>query len=194
MDRIILLGDYIDRGPNSRAVVNEIIHLRNRSYNIIPLRGNHEQMLIDTYYFPDNFLLWKRNGGEKTCSSFMIDDIKKMPKYYVDFFESLKFYYLLDDYVVVHGGLNFDIDDVFSDTEAMLWTRNSSVDKSKIGGRRLIVGHTPTELDNVAISLDSDIIKLDGGCAYKNSRNGMGALVAYEVEDNRLYFEENIDI
>jgi len=193
VDRLILLGDYIDRGPNSRAVVNEIIHLRNRGYKIVTLLGNHEQMLLSASKFPENFTLWKRNGGERTCQSFLVDDISKMPPYYMDFFESLQYYHELDGCIAVHGGLNFEIDNPLEDLESMIWMRNTNVDFSKTNGRRLIVGHTPTSLDDIRASLDSDIIKLDGGCVYHNTRKGLGYLVALELENMKLHYIENME-
>ncbi len=193
VDRLILLGDYIDRGSNSRAVINEIIHLRNRGYSIITLLGNHEQMLLSASKFPENFALWKRNGGEKTCQSFMVDDIAELPAYYLSFFESLQYYHELDDFIVVHGGLNFEIENPLDDTESMIWMRNTSVDFDKTKGKRLIVGHTPTTLDDIRDSLESDIIKLDGGCVYHKTRKGLGYLVALELENMQLHYVENMD-
>lgn len=193
LDRLIFLGDYIDRGNNSRAVVNEIIHLRNRGMNVIALRGNHEQMMLGALKFPENYELWKRNGGAKTCKSFMIQDLAAMPTYYLDFFNSLKFYCEIEGYICVHGGLNFDVENPFEDHESMIWMRNTEINLGKTLGRKLIVGHTPMSLDSIRASLSTDIFSLDGGCVYHNVRRNLGYLVALELPEKRLRYVECSD-
>jgi serine/threonine protein phosphatase 1 len=192
-DRIIILGDLIDRGPKSKDVVDELIRLQKEKFNICSLRGNHEQMLIDSSIFKDNFPLWSRNGGAKTCESFKIKHIKELPNEYIEFFKSLPNYIQLDKYLLVHAGLNFDIDNPLEDKEAMLWVRNNYIIKEKIGNRKLIVGHTPQSIDDIKKGLNSDIIKLDGGCVYYGYKKNLGDLVALDLENFKLFNTKNKD-
>lgn len=192
-DEIYLLGDYIDRGPYSKEVVDEILTLIRNGYNIKPLLGNHEYMLIGAIDSIEMFELWYLNGCKSTLRSFKINHPNQFSQEYLHFYKNLKYYYLLENYVIVHGGLNFNIDNPFEDLESMLWERNKSADLSKTGGRKLVVGHTPKKLNEIKESLRKDIIHLDGGCVYFGKYAGLGNLVALELNSFELFIQQNID-
>ncbi|HLF63763.1 MAG TPA: metallophosphoesterase, partial [Saprospiraceae bacterium] len=65
-DRIYCLGDYVDRGPDSKGVVDFILELRRSGYHIHTLRGNHEQLMMTSIESTENFELWELNGGSAT--------------------------------------------------------------------------------------------------------------------------------
>ncbi len=69
-DQLILLGDYIDRGDQSKEVIDFIIDLSKKGFNIIPLTGNHEVMLCDAYNDQELLPLWLINSGMSTLFSF----------------------------------------------------------------------------------------------------------------------------
>jgi serine/threonine protein phosphatase 1 len=192
-DRIYLLGDLIDRGPDSKGVLDFIFELRERGLSVNSVRGNHEEMCLlagdDHYYLG----LWAANGGLATMESFQADGPGDIPHSYREFLASLPHYILLDAFVIVHAGLNFDPLSPFDDTSAMLWTRSPVVDQLRIGGRRLICGHTPVSRKQLEASLDSSKIMLDNGCFYVE-RPGMGSLAALELGSMTLYYQENIDL
>ena len=93
-DRIVLLGDYIDRGYQSREVVDYIIDLQNQGFDIIPLMGNHESMLIDSLGSEQSMYNWSMNGGSETLFSFGIKSSIELEFKYLQFFENLLFYYI----------------------------------------------------------------------------------------------------
>lgn len=72
-DQIFCIGDYIDRGENSKAAIDLILQLRQEGYSLFTLRGNHEQMLLDCLIDPTAYELWIRNGGDQTLLSFGIN-------------------------------------------------------------------------------------------------------------------------
>lgn len=193
-DNIYLLGDYIDRGPDSKGVLDRIISLMDSGYNVFPIMGNHEQMLLDAFSSSEKLKLWISNGARSALKSFSIEHIRELDSKYVDFVINLKYFYQLPGYILVHGGLNFAIQDPICDLQAMVWTRNEYVFKDKIGGKRLIVGHTPTPLKTIIESLQSDKIMLDGGCVYLKMYPRMGNLCALELETMRLESQVNIDV
>ncbi len=193
-DKLIFLGDYIDRGLHSREVIDELIYLKNNNYNTIFLRGNHEQMLLDTYFHPELYPQWLINGAANTLSSFRINNIKDLDENYLRFFQSTKFYYEIENYVIVHAGLNFELENPLNDIISMLWTRNLSIDKSKINNRKLIVGHTPKLISEIKESIyKGDTIFLDGGVVYNDMKteSGKGNLVAYDLINDELFYLEN---
>jgi serine/threonine protein phosphatase 1 len=191
-DRIYLLGDLIDRGPDSKGVLDFIFELRERGLSVESICGNHEEMYRQASRSRHNMGLWSANGGQATLASFQADGIGDIPQRYRDFLDSLPIYVLLDDFVLVHAGLNFDTQDPFSDVVAMLWTRDSYVDPQRIGGRRLICGHTPVSLSSLEESLSSSKIMLDNGCVFGGLPE-TGRLAALELESMTLFLQSNID-
>jgi serine/threonine protein phosphatase 1 len=191
-DSIYLLGDLIDRGPDSKGVLDFIFELRERGLTVSSVRGNHEEMCLhagdDRYYME----LWSANGGLDTLESFQADGPGDIPHHYRSFLDTLPLYILLKEFVIVHAGLNFDTFNPFDDTSAMLWTRSPYVDQQRLGGRRLICGHTPVSRTLLEESLDSSKILLDNGCVYSGWPE-MGRLAALELGSMTVQYQENID-
>jgi serine/threonine protein phosphatase 1 len=92
-DKLVLLGDYIDRGINSKEVIDYIIDLQEKGFDIMPLIGNHEGLLLDTFEDERNKPNWIQNGGSETLKSFGISSIMEIPSKYIDFFRKLPSYY-----------------------------------------------------------------------------------------------------
>lgn len=192
-DRIYLLGDLIDRGPDSKGVLDFIFELRQRGLFVRSVRGNHEEMLLQAAAEGPFLGVWTTNGGQATLESFQSDGPGDIPQHYRDFLTSLPHYILLDNFVIVHAGLNFAQADPFEDTNAMLWTRSSYVDRQSISGRRLICGHTLVSRIELEESLKCNKIMLDNGCVFLE-RPGMGSLAALELGSMSVFYQENIDL
>lgn len=191
-DRIYLLGDLIDRGPDSKGVLDFIFELRERGLSVASVRGNHEEMCLQASSDLNYSELWEANGGLATLASYHDNGCNEIPGQYRDYLESLPLYILLEEYVIVHAGLNFDTKDPFGDTDAMLWTRSTFVDRQRIGGRRLICGHSPVTCTRIEASLNSSKILLDNGCVFGGIPK-MGNLAALELESMTLFLQPNID-
>src|SRR4030042_436784 len=181
-DRLILLGDYIDRGWQSREVTDFIIDLKNKGFDVTPLRGNHEQMLIDSWNDPSEFPLWQMNSGDTTLFSFGIREVREMDEQYIDFFNGLEFYLEAGKFIFVHAGFNDYEADPFSDRHTMIWECSSSYKNPLLQGKRIIHGHRPKTIEHVKklISTNSDVIPIDTGCVY-DQETGYGNLSALEV-------------
>jgi serine/threonine protein phosphatase 1 len=193
-DEIYFLGDYTGKGPNSKGVVKYILNLMNEGYTLKCLMGNHEKMLLDSTLSDKNHYVWLWNGGSETLRSFNINKISELKPKYINFFHSLEYYFELDDFILVHGGLNFNVAEPLKDRKSMLWSRNKFIDKRKTNGKRLIVGHTPMKLKKINSSLNDDIIRLDGGCVYSKVKQKQGNLVALELSTMTLFSKYNIDM
>ena len=114
-DTLVFVGDYIDRGPDARGVVERMIRLRDQRHCVF-LLGNHESMLLDflgwtdeAYFGGDAFLM---NGGDRTLASYGYFDREnpdretfQLPKDHEDFLLSLQLYHREGDYLFVHAGL-----------------------------------------------------------------------------------------
>lgn len=191
-DELYLLGDLIDRGPDTKGVLDFIFELGKKGFGVASVRGNHEEMFLRACDRRSEAPLWGLNGGWATLESFRADGPGDVPPQYRAYLQSLPHYRMLDDFIIVHAGLNFDPPDPFSDLESMLWTRSPLVDLERTGGRRLICGHTPVTRADIEASLHSHKIMLDNGCVF-GPREGTGSLAALELNSMSLYFQENVD-
>jgi serine/threonine protein phosphatase 1 len=190
-DIIYCIGDYIDRGKNSKGVIDLILELREQAYNIFTLRGNHEQMFLDCLVDEAALNIWIRNGGTATMRSFGIGSLENLPKKYRAFFKETMLYLETEKYIFVHAGLNFNRANIFEDKEAMLWVRDFFTEQPALGNKLLIHGHTPKSLKYI-LNQKGNCFNIDGGCVY-NHLPSLGNLVALDLTNERFLWEENCD-
>jgi serine/threonine protein phosphatase 1 len=145
-DRLLFIGDYIDRGPSSYGVVDYLVHLRQQHPEIIFLKGNHESML-ENYLNGTNRMNYLINGGRKTLEEYLANhssgDPDPIPEDHKDFFESLLLYYETGDYIFVHAGLRDKIPLERQNPEDLLWIRNPFLKSRYDFGKPVVFGHTP---------------------------------------------------
>jgi serine/threonine protein phosphatase 1 len=191
-DHLILLGDYIDRGDQSKDVIDFIIDLQNSGFRISPLAGNHEVMLLDSFYNPEILPLWLINSGMSTLDSFGSQTIKEIDSHYLEFFNSLEFYRIIDDIVFVHAGFDDSAIDPFADKHSMVWECKTSYQNPALSGKTIIHGHRPKTVTYIKrlINEKSKVIPIDTGCVYKKEL-GYGNLSALEVYSMTLYSVPN---
>lgn len=190
-DSIYCIGDYIDRGEDSKGVIDLILELRDKGYPIFTLRGNHEQMMLDARTDKRALSLWLDNGGKKTMKSFGIKSLDNLPAGYFSFLNETEFYLQKGNYIFVHAGLNFKNENLFEDKEAMLWERDFYPQQPALQNRLLIHGHTPIPLTFI-LQQKGNCINIDGGCVYRN-RTNFGNLVAINLSDMEYLFEQNCE-
>jgi serine/threonine protein phosphatase 1 len=189
-DRIVCIGDYIDRGPDSKGVVDTIISLRNAGYHIDTLRGNHEQIMMQSVSDKDALKLWLRNGGRQTLASFGVDAFSDLSKEYRDFFSATLFYLEVGKYLFVHAGFDFVNEDPLQDKHAMLTIRKFYPRPEWLGDRIIVHGHTPIPYQNIVQQSGSSVVNIDGGCVYPQLE-GYGHLVALELHTMQFYGVRN---
>ncbi|HVN57280.1 MAG TPA: metallophosphoesterase family protein [Bacteroidales bacterium] len=186
-DKLVLLGDYIDRGAKSREVIDFIMELIASGYNLIPLSGNHESLLADSFHDPSLCPLWFMNGGETTLDSFGIKDISKLDHKYQEFFFNLELLHRDGKYLFVHAGFNDKAADPFSDKYYMIWESSNDYFNPVLADYTIIHGHRPKAREIVLgrISSGSKVIPIDTGCVY-GSESGYGFLSALILNDMEL--------
>ena len=125
-DTVIFLGDYIDCGENSKAVINKLIEL-SKETNCIFLRGNHEDMLLKILKTKkeEDIQEWVFCGGFHTLQDY--GDFTEIFKQHMDFFKQLKLYHLTDKYLFVHGGVRPDKQLEEQDKTDLLWIRDNFI-------------------------------------------------------------------
>lgn len=162
-DTIVFMGDYIDRGKKSREVVDKIIDMKN-ACNCVYLTGSHEYAMLhaksDEYY---NYLFWNY-GGDATAESYGgFDNIMKV---HGNFFNSLKFYYIIGKYLFIHAGVRIGVPLEEQSEEDMVYIRSAFYTKRHHLPYKIIFGHT--EFDSPQVQADK--ICIDTGCGkYKNA-------------------------
>lgn len=201
-DVIYFLGDYIDRGPDSKSVIDFIMSLQDSGFNVNCIRGNHEDYCIKAWEADQKRFLfhskiekeWRKNGANRTLNSFGAKRPRDINKHYIDWMKETKLYIELENHILVHAGLNFKINNPFEDTCSMMWIRDFKVDKNKTGNKKVIHGHVPVEMSLIDLFLNNnyDFISLDNGIYYEN-KDGFGNLLAFNIDTNEIIIQPNID-
>ena len=164
-DLLLYLGDYIDRGPGSKDVINHILQLQTEGIKSIFLMGNHEQFMIDFLFNKINNLSnWLMNGADQTFKSYDIevaefikdgfeDDnidklrnifLSKLTKEHIYFFNNLKLTYIMGDYLFVHAGINPEKSLSEQNKMDFLWSRSDKFFDKNFKFEKIIVhGHSP---------------------------------------------------
>lgn len=201
-DNLFLLGDYIDRGPSSAGVLDYIISLIEQDYNIFPLRGNHEESLLQAYheYDRESFILMLT---KITKVPDLLDENMNFRKKHLEFLEKLPYYYELDNCFLVHGGFDSRKEDPFNDFSSMiqLYIDDDNYDISILNGKRLIHGHKVTEIQIIEqkVAEQAQVIPLDNGCAYVKKHKiydytKQGNLCCLNIDTLELFVQKNIDL
>ena len=156
-DIFVFMGDYIDRGPDSKGVVDRIIELGEKN-KCIYLIGSHEYALLhakqDDYYQ----FLFDNYGGPATVRSY--GSFENIFRIHGDFFRNLKFYYLTDKYLFVHAGINPNYSLEEQDEVDLVYIRGKFIYSKHKLPQKIIFGHT--EFDEPYINEDK--ICIDLGC------------------------------
>jgi len=192
-DRLIFIGDYVDRGLDPAGTVEYLIELQKRQPCIF-LIGNHEAMFLSflgwegrNYFGAEAFL---ENGGDMTLHSygfFNSDETFKLPPHHEEFYRELKLWHVEGEYVFVHAGLSKEALRL-SDPEYalareqprdLLWQR-STADLPHSLGATVVYGHTPMPDMQVRWNLPYSI-GIDTGCVYG------GRLTAIRLPDETLF-------
>jgi serine/threonine protein phosphatase 1 len=160
----VLIGDYIDRGPHSREVVDRVI-ARGRSHRTICLKGNHEAFAIEFLNRPSVLADWSRSGGIETLMSYglvtearaELNEAAKLsaafnralPADHRRFLTTLKPYFACGDFFFVHAGVRPGIPLTRQSEADLLWIRDEFLGKKVAYSKIIIHGHTPVEQPDI---------------------------------------------
>ncbi len=193
--KIIFLGDYVDRGMDSRGVLDLLIANPFPDYETIYLKGNHEQAILDFLREPSFGTTWKYYGGLETLHSYGLTDALAattpedfedvaeefrsiLPAEHLKFLSNLPARETVGDFCFVHAGFRPGIPLDRQVEEDMLWIRDSFLSSKHDFGKVIVHGHTPTE----APVLARNRIGIDTG-AYMT-----GVLTALVLEGDEYRF------
>ncbi len=160
-DRLVFLGDYIDRGPDSRRVIETLLELRQQLPRTIFLRGNHEQMLLD-YLDGRDRPLFLANGGAATLASYRRQGKVEIPCSHRDFLRTLPCLHREAGFIFVHAGLRPGVPIDRQTEDDLLWIRDAFLASDADFGATVVFGHTPQS----APLLRPGRVGLDTGAVY----------------------------
>jgi serine/threonine protein phosphatase 1 len=157
---LIFVGDYVDRGPDSRGVIERLLNPP-EGFECRCLRGNHEQAVLDFLNDPPSYRTWKSYGAQETLVSYgvrppLFDDAQaiveardafaaKLPQSHLRFLEELELSAEIGDYFVVHAGVRPGVALSAQSPEDLLWIREDFLVSRSDFGKVVVHGHTPTE-------------------------------------------------
>lgn len=191
-DEIYFLGDYINKGSRSKKVVDYLIDLKEKGYNLTTLKGNHEATALDIIASKT-----KKEATAEALKSFGVKHLKKLDKKYTNWFSALEQYYITEDYIFVHAGLDFTKSNPLKNKKDMLLIRNwyDTIDYDWLGNRVIVHGHAITpkkEIKKMLKNIDKQkVIDIDNGCFFKS--DGYGNLCCLDLTSKELTFQKNID-
>jgi serine/threonine protein phosphatase 1 len=194
-DQLVFLGDYVDRGPDSKGVIDFLLELR-QSVNCVFLSGNHEVLMLD-YFAWGNTLQqdWARNGGDSTLDSYLQGGEIAIPESHIAFLNDCLPYYETPEYFFVHGGVK-PYRTIEENLRVMrlrdfVWER-SHMDSEVISAnnfkweKTVVCGHTPLP----SPVLLEKLIAIDTGCVYNHTPR-LGRLTAIALPDRRIIQADN---
>lgn len=159
---LIYLGDYVDRGGQSREVIDLILQFNPKDFTQIYLMGNHEELLLQFLESPEQAAAWLEFGGKETLLSYgvsiplgVITPAKlkgaserlreALPKAHLQYFEQLEDYYEQGDYFFTHAGIAPNRPLHRQATKDLRWARESFLSHAKLYKKIVVHGHTITE-------------------------------------------------
>lgn len=190
-DHLVFVGDYIDRGPNSKRVIERLLELREQQ-SCTFLRGNHEALMLDYLGAGDDqaaatnaLRLWQRNGGGYTLESYADERTVHLPEAHIAFVRSTELYHETPGFFFVHAGLKpgrtieENVED--GDDRTFLWERGHLEAEALAWEKPVVCGHTPQP---EPINREK-LIAIDTGCVY-HQRPGLGRLTAVRLPEREF--------
>ena len=179
-DTIVTLGDYVDRGPESRGVIERLLALRQQC-QLVPLLGNHDQMLLMVYGGRrELYIDWLLFGGNATLASYDTLRLEDIPPAHVDFLRGCRLFHESPRHFFVHGSYRAELPLERQPAETLLWDALKNRQPGPhCSGKTAIVGHSAQKSGEI---LDLGYVKCIDTWCY-----GDGWLTALDVESGQVW-------
>lgn len=181
-DTLIFLGDLIDRGADSKGVIETIRHYENKC-TVIRILGNHEEMMLRSRHRADDCQLWLQVGGAQTLESFGLSPthhgLMSVPSDDVAWLQNAKDYLETDKFIFCHATPDHDKPMSEQTAETWRWRHLGDLPHRHISGKTIVCGHTPQP--------DGDVYCMDGLICLDTYAFGGGKLTALDVLSDTLW-------
>jgi serine/threonine protein phosphatase 1 len=178
-DTIVMLGDYIDCGPDSRGVIELILEL-GKSCHVVSLLGNHEEMLLDVLDGLEDDDFWRTvAGGEATLLSYGCKRVDQIDPRHLEFIHSCDLWYESENHFFVHASYDETLPLADQPREVLVWERiRDSQPGPHRSGKMAVMGHTAQK--------DGRVLRLPHLLCIDTYLYGGGCLTAYDVDADRF--------
>lgn len=195
-DELYFLGDYVNKGPDSRGVLDYLMALPAQGYQVVCLRGNHDQELLDAVDGHADRSWLTEPERQLTLRSFGIDRPQQLPQAHRRWLRELPCQFDIPGWTLVHAGYDFrqPAAEMRRDWHSMLNIKEFVLDASRLQGRRLVHGHVPTPYTEVQRRLvqHPGSVCLDTGCVYRHNPE-LRHLAAFNLDTHELTLQANIE-
>lgn len=142
-DTLVFLGDFVDRGPQSREVIELITRLQQRT-KVVAIRGNHEEMMLSVLNDQLDHSIWLNHGGLSTLDSYGFNgDRNFLPSTHQEFLDSLVDYHELDSFFFTHACYDPSLPLAAQPSDVLRWqSLHAGIPEPHHSGKTAIVGHT----------------------------------------------------
>jgi len=177
-DTIVGLGDYVDRGPDTRSIIDRLLRLQGTCQTVF-LLGNHELMMRSALIDATDRDFWLRSGGEATLESYD-NDLDSISAPHLSFFDSCVPYYEIEDFFFVHANYTPNLALDRQPDFALFWEHlTAHMPGPHVSGKTAVLGHTPQR--SCEVLERRHLICLDTFCY------GGGWLTAMDVESRQVW-------
>lgn len=181
-DTLIFLGDLIDRGLDSKGVI-ETIWAYETKCRIVRILGNHEEMMLRSRQRADDCQLWLQVGGAQTLASFGLPPthhgLMSVPSHYITWLQNAKDHLETDKFIFCHATPDHDKPMSEQTSETWRWRHLQDLPHRHISGKTVVCGHTPQP--------DGDVYCMDGLICLDTYAFGGGKLTALDVLSGTLW-------
>lgn len=215
-DTVVFLGDYVDRGRDTKGVITELMKYQRKYPHWVFLRGNHENLMLDALDNPndaDAYYLWWNQGGRETTRSYIKKAIISkyemslvapkdvIPEKHINWIRELPYYYEDENAFYVHAGIpdapleeikQLEAEDTGSMPnpirQAMTWARYEFIESDYDWGKMIIFGHTPNQQRLGEPIVKKNKVGLDGAISPSTRKN----LLCFELPAKVLHWQPAI--
>ena len=206
-DLLVFIGDYVDRGPYTRACVDLLVEVKAQKSDTVFLKGNHEDMLLGSIGMPaliSDMRTWLYNGGDRTLASYGATEreirrlrgaadeeerkrivLGRIPQNHIEFFLDLELYVETDRFFICHAGVSpaATIEEGKENLFDLLWTRDHFLHDEQVWEKTVVCGHTPQK----EVLVRRKLICVDTGLYYYGTLSAIDLLSGgiYQVRRDR---------
>ncbi|MEQ9408219.1 MAG: metallophosphoesterase family protein [Fuerstiella sp.] len=176
-DTVVVLGDLIDRGPNSKGVIDRLM-LLSQEVNFIGICGNHDDLLLQSLERGSPRLMWIGSGARATLDSYG-GKLSDIPQDHIEFMKSLRDYWQTETHIFVHANVQPDVPLEEQSTVWLRWDKFTGDEVRHCSGKTVICGHTSQSSGRPAVC--------DGFICIDTKAHGSLWLTCLDVENDIIW-------